>query len=120
MHKLILRLYSTEPSNEHHREVDSALAVLEAQKIKVYTTYVRNTEKKLYVFKTASKDLDLFLGALSDIGRFHLARLFEEDLKKADATEMVVFVREGDTKGVYVTVEKNEPERMYFVLSSAN
>lgn len=120
MHVLTLRLFSNQSDSLHHKEVDSALVVLQAQRVRVYETYIRNIEKKLYVLKTTSKDTHLFIGSLTDIGRYHLACLFEEELRKVSDTEMVVFMQGGDRKGTLVTIEKDEPNRMYLVLSPAN
>jgi hypothetical protein len=73
-----------------HELVDELMAV-EAQRVRVFRTYVADPEQmELYVFTTTSKDIHLGLGAMSRSAQVKLANLLELEFSESECTELLM------------------------------
>ena len=109
------------PELNHLHGVMDALGQVTSQRVKVYRTFVPKNDKWTYVFTTASKDVHLSLGALSQEGQLHLASLLHLEFVKGVCHELLLFnAPERNHSGMLITLMSTANTGWCFHISPAH
>ena len=109
------------PELNHLHGVMDALGQVASQRVKVYRTYVPKHDKWVYVLTTTSKDIHLYLGAISKEGQLYLAGLLHLEFVKWKCSELLLFEGgERNKGGVLVTRQSTDNTEVCFHLSPAH